>query len=392
MTVAVHVVTETLPPVAGGLERWTHELAERMEASGFRVVVYVCGLWFRTRDSRAYDVVNIAELRGVWEAPLVATAVAERVSRERGRLNVLLLRAQIAARVAAHPYDKHCLLSTFALGIGHHAMIAARDLNLPHVAVIAGTDFSRGFRNPIERAALSELCATAWCVVCKSGEQVAAVQRDMAPRRCELIPTSVDYPLRSRAVRSPLSPIRLFADCGVSYQKGTGVLLESFRTLLRTQQRVTLTLCGGIFEGQEAFWQPVLDATTQSLGPAFTYLGHIPREQVHALVGEASVYCSASLGEGSSAGRISALCSGIPMVTTRCGEFVCEVPAMSHVRLVEPGAADEFASELAALVADVSAGTVKVDWEQVEHCRASFSPEAEWSAWEALISAAGAGV
>ena len=146
MTVAVHIVTETLPPVPGGLERWTHEFAQRMAALGFRVVVYVCGSWSQTQGTRSYDVVNIAELRRVWEAPIVATAVAERVARERARLNVLLLRAQIASRVAARPYDKHCLLSTFALGIGHHAMIAARDLNLPHVAVIAGTDFSRGFR------------------------------------------------------------------------------------------------------------------------------------------------------------------------------------------------------------------------------------------------------
>jgi glycosyltransferase involved in cell wall biosynthesis len=378
----VHIVSSFFPPQPGGLQRWTESFAAMLARAGFRPVVYITEhpAVADLHPDAPFEIVDIAPLMDVWLAPLSASPMRlELFARDRSRMMIACLKAEIAKRCSGGP---QIVLSNFVTTTGFTAHVAAQELNLPHVAVVVGTDYTRGARNPEERPIFEEVCAAASLVVAKSEEQKRGIARLLPGARIEVVATSVDVP-DERWRRTPQAPIRVFSDCGFNFKKGTGVLIDACRSLAEQGQGVHLEICGSDVPRESAYWTERRGQAARAQGLSTFFPGHIALEDVLEHMLGADIYASATLGEGSSAARARALAVGIPMVTTRCGELADD-PGADHVRLVPVADADAFEAALAQLAQDVLARTV-VDEEAVARYRARFDRAGEWAPWVALL-------
>lgn len=381
---AVHIVTDALPPTRGGLESWTERLAEILAADGHAVTAYVTGDApvpdAEARSARGFEIVNLQPLRHPWEASLNASGwQGERLGIERARLNFLCLRNVMRPRLSRQAGD--IVLSNFALSIGHLAHLVAREFDLPHVLAVVGTDFSRGFRNPRERAVLAEVAEAAAVVVTKSAEQLAAIDRDFHLREGLVIETGVDVGQTRWDSPDANDRVRIFSDGGFSYKKGSGVLIDAFLRLRDAGHRIALEICGATQEGQEDYWQARRAEATNRYPDDVGFFDYLPGEEVRTRLVRSHIYASATLGEGSSAGREKALCIGIPIVSTRCGELWLGVERWPHVRLVDVADAMGFEAALGDLCVDLASGGFTVDPRYGDEARLRFAPDRQWSAW-----------
>ena len=160
------------------------------------------------------------------------------------------LKNEVGKRLTSGPY---VILSTFLTTVGFVAHLVAEALILPHIALIAGTDLARGYRNKIDRQAVLEVCGSAQLVVGKSLEQIRTIRRNLPDLRCEVIETSVEPPAR-RWCWTAADNIAIFSDGGFSFKKGTGVLMDAFLALHSTGIPARLVICGTDHVGQEDYW------------------------------------------------------------------------------------------------------------------------------------------
>jgi glycosyltransferase involved in cell wall biosynthesis len=379
VTITVHVVTSHFPPETGGLERWTCDLAHALAAAGFRPVVYVCedGAAASFHRGAPFEVVDMGPLRALWEAPL---GEGTRATRERARVAFACLRAEVARRMGPGP---NVVLSNFVTTAGFTAHLAAEALDLPHVAVVAGTDFTRGFRNGDERPTFLEVCRGARWVVGKSEEQLRAIRRRLPRMPCSVIETSVE-PTERRWRKPPGDAVTIFSDGGFSFKKGTGVLMDAFAALRARGVPARLVICGGDRAGEHDYWTARRRAMADDPSLPACFPGFLPRARIVDAICDADLYASATLGEGASAARALALCLGVPMVTTACGELAHD-PGAAHVRLVPVADAAAFHDALHDVAAGLHAGRVTIDEAAVDGFRARFDPGREWTAWASLL-------
>ncbi|MGW5052673.1 glycosyltransferase family 4 protein [Actinokineospora sp. NPDC004072] len=384
MTTA-HILTDAFPPQPGGLQAWTRDLATALTRAGVCPIVYVLG----NQDGVArqpFEVVDVGELRTPWEAPLLAArANPLRLDQERSRLTTACTLAAVAKRRGG---GAEVIVSTFVTTAGFTAHLVADALGIPHVAAIAGSDFTRDFRGRLDRQVFLEVCGAARVVVARNAEHVSALDRHLPGTPHRLIETSVAIP-PGRWAKHAGDGITVFSDTGFDFKKGTGVLMDAFAALRSSGLPVRLVICGGDQPGQEGYWRERRRLLHVQCGPAVAFPGHLDRAEVTAHLGAADIYASASLGEGSSAARARALCLGIPAALTACGELTTD-PGASHVRLAPVADADAFRDVLRALAADLLSGALAVDEEAVAAFRRRFDPRTEWSAWVSLLHEVGA--
>jgi glycosyltransferase involved in cell wall biosynthesis len=394
MNLTLHVVTDAFPPTRaerhfhGGLAAWTCDLLDHLSQIGVEVVVYTCGLSYGIPESPEYsfEIVDVAGRRAPWESSFLhVSPTPQRVSTETQRLNFIQLRNAIRDRIQPNTVRRHAVLSNYALGAGYLATLVATDLGIPHVPAVVGTDFSRGFYNSVERHILEEVCRSASVVVCKSVEQARGLARIAGVPAIRVIPTAVDAPIRKPGPVHSDGPLKLFSDCGISFQKGSAVLIDAFLRLRAQGLSVELTLCGSISNHEQGHWEQVLSDAHRVARGTLSYLGYVDRRVIHEHLQTSHIYASCSLGEGSSEARITALCSGIPIVTTECGEFVHEVHPTSHIRVASVGDAEGFCNHLRDLCFSIRDRELEVDWDAVRRYRDSFSRQREWSAWSELL-------
>jgi glycosyltransferase involved in cell wall biosynthesis len=379
----LHIVTSYYPPQAGGLQRWTADLAAVLHEAGLRPVVYVCeppAVAARHPDA-PFEIVDIAPLAETWTAPLLGSRVdPQALARDRSRVTFACLRSQIARRSSA---ASDLILSNFVTTAGFTAHLVAEDLALRHVAVVPGTDFTRGLRNPQERYVFKEVCGAAHLVIAKSEEQRLGIGRAVPGARIEVVGTPGDV-VEERWRRPPSEALRIFSDCGFSFKKGTGVLIDSCLALPREGLDVRLEISGSDAPAETAYWTERRRAAAEAPGLDTCFPGHLPSADLLGRLRGADLYASATLGEGSSTARARALCFGIPMVTTACGELFGD-PGADHVRLVPVADAPAFARALRRLALEVRDGSVRIDEDSVARYRARFDRAAGWSRWIEIL-------
>ncbi|MDT9678142.1 glycosyltransferase [Pseudomonas sp. JV414] len=379
-----HIVTSELFPQRGGLEKWTFDLAMMLSLSGLKVVIYTCGdaPLASYHGNSPFEVVDIVTHRTPWEEPLVSSGwQGDRLANERARLNFICLREQVAKR--AEKATSNFILSNFVVGVGFTAHLVAQDLCLPHIVTVVGTDYSRGFRNPKERAIFYEVCSAAVFVVGKSSEQILAIKKILPDLPSSVIETSIDIPCEMW--RHHLrKKILVFSDAGFCYKKGTGVLIDAFVELRKSGIDSSLTICGITESSQLEYWQGRCQLLRDAFGSDVDFLGYLNHVQIKERLYSSDIYCSATLGEGSSAARATALCIGIPMVTTACGELAGGAGA-EHVRVVSVGDAQGVSMELKKLALEILQAGFDIDNASVKKFRERFSAEREKNSWMALI-------
>jgi glycosyltransferase involved in cell wall biosynthesis len=393
----IHIVTRTFPPSPGGLETWTRELAFALESPKRRVVVHIGG---NPKPDGFYNIAANETLRlrvfgserALLEEPLVASqANKQSLDLERARIDILCLLNSVAAECKSHPSDKHILVSNYITPTGYHASVVSDQLGIPHIACVVGTDFSRGFYVPGERELFAPTVTRAARVVAFNGSQARLIGNLYPNSLITVIHPSVSLPkvLAPERIGSPPNTVALFSDCGYSYKKGTQVLLWAFAQLSREGLPLKLTLCGGMDPRQVSYWIASRERFSQEFPSATVFYDLLSLSEVRHHLSTASIYCSATLGEGCSHARVSALCSGLPVVTTSCGEMNDIAPDVNHVRLAPAGDPNAFLSVLRVTCLDIVNHGISIDWTRVESWRKHFAEERALRQWNDLIESLG---
>ena len=302
--------------------------------------------------------------------------------------DALLLRHAIAATSKdSDPGTRHVLVSFYAAQEGPVGARAASELGIPHIIAIRGTDYSYGFHEPGTHAVLRQLLAGAAWITTTNDEQTRAVYRSLGLQNVTRIHNSLPDEARSvrHVTRVPAGAVRLFADCGYSYKKGTIVLLDAVAALCSEGLPLILTIAGDDESGSGAYWKDVRKAFSRTLGERIRFCSRIDADRVRHHLASADLYCSATLGEGCSLARAAAMVAGIPIASTRCGELADLAAGASHVRLADPADAAGFLDLLRETCADILARRMTIDLCAVEGWRDYFCPEREQEQWRACI-------
>jgi glycosyltransferase involved in cell wall biosynthesis len=382
----VFVITKAVPPKTGGLEAWTFQLAGLLAAAKYSVTVIVTGAQKSSeippRDD--LEVLCLEDLRTKWEPPLSGSDAWWRWDKEIHRLNFLLSKNIIGGRVRLQQ-ERFLIVTNFAIGTGYLGMQLAEECKARHVACVVGTDFSRGFRNPEERQIIEAVCRTAWLVVAKSTEQAIGLAK--FTETIKVIPTSMKTaPVTHERV--PSFPFRIFSDSGYSFKKGTFALVEAWARLDKALHGTYLNICGPTDFDEGKYWKKWKEDTVAVFGDKIIFEDFLTPEDVDERLSKCDVYCSASLGEGSSAARLNALRSGVPVVTSATGEM-CE-PVIDHnnVRLFPAGDFEGLTSRLNGLLSEMAAGKFRFRHESAQAVHEYFSLEREREAWLGVVGAA----
>lgn len=390
----LHLVTNLFPPFAGGMEMWTLRLAQGLTGVGVKVIVYIgaASNEFDYADRTEVGGIEIrlmAKARSLWQEPFTASQWPEsRVAPERFRLEFLTLRNAIAKEMARFPGATHLVASNFITGPGFVAANVAEDLTLPHLACVVGTDFSRGLRNPSERAAMGIVVAQAAVVVTRSHEQAEGVTRGFGAKNVVMIHAAVDDRVFGYTWKPQLTAsghVNLFTDSGYSHKKGTQVLMDCFATLHAERIPVRLTICGGTLSGQGPYWQKLRKDYSNRFRGDIDLQAYVDPPHLWDVMQASDIYCSATLGEGCSLARSSALCMGMPIVTTRCGEMPDVAADARHVWMAPPGDRDGYLEQLRSACHDALKKSIAVDPTQVQEWRTHFSPVRELELWCQLL-------
>lgn len=389
---ALHLTTHGFSLSKGGLEVWTFQVAKLLSLAKHKVVVHVLDefndqeLWDR-EAVKNFEIRLLFNERSLWDAPLKASNWLEsRIGLERYRLNFQILRNSVNMEMAKDKESKHILISNFLLGVGFVTSAVAEDLDIPHIACAVGTDFSRGFYNPRERPGIDTVIRNATHIVTKNSKQADIIKKKYKIENVTTIHTSVDKnAFKYEWQRTLNNKVSLFSDNGYSHKKGTQILIWAYEQLLAEGFTLKLIICGGTLEGQEDYWNQLKKTSLLNKGCDIEYIDHLPLSDVWQRMFESSIYCSPTIGEGCSHARAVALCMGIPMVTTNCGE-IPDVTKGNHVRLSEPGDAEGFLSSLRELVIELKDSRFQVDRSDLQSLKKFFSPEKEYQQWEALLN------
>jgi glycosyltransferase involved in cell wall biosynthesis len=365
---------------------------------GVRVIIYVRADDFsaRAKDDGGtlggMTIHPVADHRRISERPLVPRRLFQGggVTEMRNWLDYLQVRNLITRHMDELPEASHLVLSFAAAHAGFVAQQAAINLSLPHVTSIRGSDYSMAVHNSYLLPLVSFVVERADFIVATNDEQLRFLERAYGVKsRAGRIHNSVTErgPTWAPPGRPP-ARVRLVADCGYSFKKGTEILLDAFESLASADDRVQLTVFGGQAPEDlqsKPYWSRRCRELAERLGSRVNLADVVARRDIDAEMERSHLYCSATLGEGCSNARITALVSGIPIVSTRCGELPDVADNVSHVRLAQPGDAGEFRRVLSAACEDLRNGRLHVDDERVSAWSEYFHPRREAREWSEVI-------
>jgi glycosyltransferase involved in cell wall biosynthesis len=357
----------------------------------FAPVVYIRSDLHDYSDATSIDgvpIVPLAPKRAIWEEPLVRSDAGPRtLTSERTRLDFVILRNLIGTSRTGRPDAAHIVISFFILEHGFVAQRVASALGVPHIACVRGTDYSRGYYDPQSFAAVDSVAHESDLVLTTNAEQRAAFERRGTPRVRTISGSVPTATLAYRWSARKDTRVRLFANCGYSHKKGTQVLLRAFAAVRENGLPVELTITGADDEEQASYWADLRGMFRARYASAVTFLGHLPEDALYEYLLASDIYCSATLGEGCSLARLTALAIGMPMVTTRCGEMQDLVPDIAHIRLSPVADELAFTEQLRRACTDTLSGALVVDDVAVDRLRHHLTPARERTEWIAALDA-----
>lgn len=366
------------------MEETVDRLATRLAANDdLTVIVYTMELAAHVRSGMPYQIEDLSRDRAHFVAPLVEAGrlnghVYKCPSAESFQINRLLLRARIETAVASRPSDHHILVSFFLTKFGFSAQSVAQELQLPHVACVAGSDLNRDIASPAGMAAATFVVDHANWIVVRTREQATRLERLF--KRAHGISVYngglADGSPRGYWKRNSSEYVSLVSDCGYSFKKSTHSLVDAFSRLLREGHNVTLTVVGKTAEGEQEYWAAARKEWSDRLGGSASFQGQIAKDDVECLLLRSDVYCSASLGEGSPNGALFAMALGMPVVAPQSSSLadVWE-PGIDPVSLFRAGDRENLYSCLAAMVSRVRNNPQPPDYQRIESIKRRLSEE-----------------
>jgi glycosyltransferase involved in cell wall biosynthesis len=388
-----HMVTSSFDVSNGGVAQSSVRIARHLASAAKHVYFYSLHPGDGSPSSEwplNVETISIGPARVALCEPLGTTASSG--SGEVFTAEFLLLRSSIAKRIDRSKGAGHLIISFFASHAGFLAQHLSISLNLPHLASLRGSDFTRDLRHPSRFAAVAFVLLGASVVVTTNLEQEKTVAEALNIRhKLVTIYNAVRSTIRYRRPLESL-PIRIVSDCGYSFKKGTYILIKAVSKLLAQGLPVHLTIVGPTESNEASFWCEIKKDRRSNKLETFALRDWVPREDVEALLIGGHIYASATLGEGSSNARLGALACGIPMVTTRCGTLADIADGEEQVVLCEPGEEAEFFSALEGMVRRVLVSDVSASDVTVAKWRDMLDEEREGEQWRKVAERALRGI
>jgi glycosyltransferase involved in cell wall biosynthesis len=389
-----HLVTISNDPTRGGVQELTDRVAARLATvDGLQIVVYTMSAALSGPDPKPYAVEDLSGERARLSAPLPGRAGRTspprltQLSPEDFQVNRLLLLARLQEAILHRPHDRHVVVSFFLTTLGFTAQLVAQELGIPHVTFVAGSDLNRDVATP------SWLAAAAFVV--EHADWIMVSNRDQAARLARLF-RRTDRISVSHGALPPGHPqgywqrrardhVGLVSDCGYSFKKSTHSLVEAFGRLRRDGHPVKLAIVGTTHPEQAEYWEGARRAWRERFGEDATFGGYLPKSEVEEVLLDGDVYCSASLGEGSSNGSLLALALGMPIVAVRSSSLSdLEDPTRDRVGLFRGGDVEDLYRRLVEMVERVRSGLGPADRARIDALRRQLD-RTEISDWLGVI-------
>lgn len=335
-------------------------------------------------DSRL-QVRSILHEREVIE-PLKMNGTLREDTSERYRLDMVLLSNHVERSLKQFPEYRHVLISFYVSSAGFLAQHVAQRLGLPHIACVRGSDFSRDFHTPGRLAAFEYVTRFADFMITTNEGQEAALRRLGRSNRIKTIPNALDVSSPSLRWKPKIRDvIHLFTDTGYSTKKGTAILCNAVSQILEEGIPLRLKIVGRDEAEREVEWRAFRAHLGERYPGVFDFGPYIEKSAVLQALAESDLYCSATLGEGSSNSANTALSIGIPIVSTATGNLPELVNGCRHIWLCRPGDPEDFKRGIKEAVKTIASGCEMTDQHMVARLRQELSPERERRAWEETV-------
>lgn len=379
-----HCIVHEFFPTPGGLQESLTRIALLINGiAGCASRIYVrdeTNQYGRTATIPGLDVFLVGAERVRLMEPI------QPLTADRFRSDYLILRREIERSIRDNPGERQVVLSFGVTQSGFLGQQVAAALGLTHLACFRGTDFSRDCFDPVAQSAIRDTVQRADGIVTTNTEQLRFLKTLFGARlKAETIYNSVELP-RGRWRHHAGGCVRLVADCGFAFKKGTHILLRACAALLGEGLPIELSVCGPTADYEQAYWDQTRRDWEARFGTHVRFQGVIEQLKVEELLAGGDLYCSATLGEGCSLARSRALVFGMPMVSTRCGELADLAPNASHIFLAEPGDEAGYLAALRSACLGLLADTIAVDEHSVERAQSVLSRETERAAWRNLLT------
>jgi glycosyltransferase involved in cell wall biosynthesis len=392
-----HMVTGSIDPAMGGLAETVDRIARQLATiKTVHAVVYSLESAGRGGNVLPYSIEDLSSERQHFTAPLSNTDGAltptklRRLSPEGYQINRLLLLARMKAHIEERPSDRHVVISFFMTTVGFTSQLIAQELGLPHVAFVAGSDVNRDVASPTGMAAAGFVATHADWIVAGNRDHMVRVQRLFG--RADRI--SVSYGAlpagRPRAYweRGARDHVSLVSDCGYSFKKSTHSLVDAFDRLRKDGEPVRLTIVGRTEPDQREYWESAKRKWCDQFGHTVSLSDHVPKDSIEPLLLSNDIYCSASLGEGSSNGALFALALGIPIVAPQISSLADLTDSnLDRTLLFRAGDRRDLERCLAEMVKRVKRDSQPINRLRVDALRRKLW-ETEAQDWQHAISAA----
>jgi predicted glycosyltransferase/glycosyltransferase involved in cell wall biosynthesis len=305
---------------------------------------------------------------------------------ERYRLDMVLLSNHVENYLRQFPEYRHVLISFYISTAGFLAQHVAQRLGLSHIASVRGSDFSNDFHTPGRFAGFEYVMRFADFIITTNQAQETALRRLGRTHRIMTIPNALNAALPLPMWKPKTRPfVQLFTDTGYSTRKGTAILCSAVSQAWEEGLPLRLKVVGHDEEDREAKWKAFRAHLSERYPGTFDFGSYVDKSTALQALAESDLYCSASMGEGSSNSANTALGIGIPMVCTATGNLPELVNECRHIRLCRPGDPEDFKRALKEAVQAIASGSEIIDAREVARLRQELSPEHERRAWKEAI-------
>lgn len=394
-TRTIHLITDDCYPSPGGMQASVLRIA-RLISSPPETSAEICVLSLPTAPVALTPHTDITthSLAAEWllaAQPLLDSSTGRpspSSNREEiTRLTFLALRNHIQRRLDMSPANIHLILSFYLTDVGFAAQQVASTLGLPHITTLRGSDYSRGFFCPDTIGAVEYVLRRADHIVATNNQQRESIQKFFGITDKISVIYNSQKQLLPAWRRTEVSCVQLFSDSGYAHKKGTHILLDAFKRLKEEGFPLRLCIVGRTKLSEQAFWDSRRAELERSYSNDVSFLGYKSVAEIIAFLGKADIFCSATLGEGCSQARTRALLTGMPIVTTACGEMADLATDTPGCYTAPAGDSDGYTAALRAACTAVMAGEVMPSPAARSQLADLFSEKRESSLWNQVLRA-----
>lgn len=381
------VITEYYPDKGGiqtSMKRIAEELTESFDNSDYFVYV------LNTKASDTERVFYLNNFIKIFIGDALNTESEKKRKKEYHHITYFAFLELLKENSKRFQDHKHVIISFGTSTAGYFGQIASATLKIPHITSVRGSDFAVRFISHGTKDNFDIIMRNAQYVVTTNRSQQNVLQELFSDCLQDKITTIHNSFLETDMCRKETfsndGRIRLFSDCGLSYKKGTKFIIDCFDRLLAMNYNVQLTILGENLESDNQSWKKHLEKCEQKYKGRFQYLGY--RDDIMDFYILEDIYLSASVSEGCSNSRITALCTGTPMVSFNNGALPDYDFNRTLVYTSPLGNLSAFTKCVTDAIHEIQSNNTTVSKQDIDYRRNYFSRQREQMEWLQVVKQA----